>query len=124
MNVRRWVSFSLLPALFFAAACQRFEKPEEQEGLDKDTHSYSYVSFPESKMKQVALDVPGVHDVQMEYNGKNVMMYIIPEENVKPAQYRDLANRVHKRVSQAAPITPFHIRIIRPKPRFDGDRGY
>ncbi|WP_124728352.1 hypothetical protein [Staphylospora marina] len=104
--------------------CQRHEKPEEQEGLDKDSHSYSYVSYDEARMKQVALDVPGVEDVRMEYNGKHVMMYIIPEKTVKPEHYHHLANQVHKKVSQTTPITPFHVRILKPNPRFDGDPGY
>jgi len=96
-------------------ACQRFEEPEDQTGLDKDSHSYSYVSFPESKMKQAAMDVPGVIDVRMEYKDwRNVIMYIVPDEGIRPDEYKKLATAVYDRVSKTAPITPFHVKVIEP----------
>ena len=103
----------LLSVMLFA--CQRFEKPMKQEGLDKDSRSYSNVSFPESRMKQVARNVEGVEDVRVEYNQKNIIMYILPAGDIKSSKYRDLANRVHKKVSQATPINPFRVEIVPPE---------
>ncbi|MBA4543042.1 MULTISPECIES: hypothetical protein [Thermoactinomyces] len=104
---------SLFLACFFTA-CQRFEKTEDQTGLDKDSHSYTHMGYPESKMKQVALSVPGVRDVRMEYNGEKIMMYIVPEGDFPRSRYHDLVDLIQKRLRSAAPINPVHIKIIKP----------
>lgn len=96
-------------------ACQRFEKPTEREGLDKDSHSYSNVSFPESRMKQIARNVEGVEDVRVEYNQKNIVMYVLPASHLSASEYRDLANRVYKKVNQSTPLNPFHVEIVPPE---------
>jgi hypothetical protein len=99
-------------ALVLMAACQRFEKPEHQTGLDKDSRSYSYVGYPESKMRQVALTVDGVQDARVKYDGRNILLYIVPDRRITRDQYRDLADRVYRRVSQAALLNPFHVKIV------------
>lgn len=99
----------------FLFACQRFEKPIQREGLDKDSHSYSYVSFPESRMKQVAMNVEGVEDVRIEYDQNKIMMYILPATTIHPAKYRELANLVYKKVNRATPVNPFHVVIVDPE---------
>lgn len=95
--------------------CQRFEKPTERTGLDKDSHSYSYVSFQESKFKQIAMNVPGVRDVRMEYDGRKVILMVLPEKGWRPEQYRILANRVYHKVNMGSPVTPVHVKVIAPE---------
>lgn len=103
----------LLSVMLFA--CQRFEKPAEREGLDKDSHSFTNMGFPESKMKQVARDVEGVEDVRVEYKQQKIIMYILPEKHIPSSKYRDLANRVYEKVNEATPSNPFHVKIVPPE---------
>jgi hypothetical protein len=86
----------------------------ERTGLDKDSHTYSFMGYEESRMKNVALAVKGVRNVSIEYNGKRLMMYVIPDESVHPRDYRDLANRVFHEVNRATSLTPFHVKILPP----------
>lgn len=111
---RFFCMFACLLTLFMFA-CQRFEKPTRREGLDMDSHSYSHVSFPESRMKQVAMNVDGVEDVRIEYNQNKIMMYVLPATTVRPAKYREMANLVYKKVNRATPLNPFHVVVVPPE---------
>lgn len=99
---------------FVLIACQRFEKPADQTGLDKDSHSYTHMSYDESRMKQAAMDVPGVSDVRVEYDFRNLVMFVTPDEDIRPNEYKRLAERVYRRVSQTTPITPIHVKVVPP----------
>lgn len=113
--MKRFFCLFLCLLALFLFACQRFEKPTQREGLDKDSHSYSYISFPESRMKQVAMNIEGVKDVRVEYNQNRIMMYILPATTIPPAKYREMANLIYKKVNQVTPVNPFHVVIVPPE---------
>jgi hypothetical protein len=115
---KRWILLCITALIL--VGCQRFERPTERTGLDKDSHSYSYVSYPETKVKQVAMNVPGVRDVRMEYNGSKIMLMVLPDEEWRPDQYRELANRVYQKVNRASPLNPVHVQVIAPEDWLQG----
>jgi hypothetical protein len=92
---------------------------EQRQGLDNDSHSYSYVSYADNKMRQAALNVEGVKDVFIEYDGRNIMLYVIPKKQIDPAQYPFIAEQVEKRVKSAAPQNPFHVRVLQAQDYFE-----
>ncbi len=102
-------------AMIQLVACQRFEKPEERTGLDNDSHSYSNLSYPESNMKIAAMNVEGVKDVVIQYNGRDLMVYVIPKRQIDPGDYPRMAEQVRKAVRSAARINPFKVRIVEPE---------
>lgn len=113
--MKRFFSVLLCFLTLFLFACQRFEQPAKREGLDKDSHSYTYISYPESSMKQIAMDIEGVEDVRIEYNRNKIMMYILPATNIHPSKYRKMANLVYKKVNQVTPVNPFHVVVVPPE---------
>lgn len=113
MNWKLFVVLCL--AMIQLVACQRFEKPEERTGLDNDSHSYSNVGYPESKMKIAAMNVRGVKDVVIEYNGRNIMVYVIPKRQIDPGEYPRIAEQVRKVLSSEAPVNPFKVRVLKPE---------
>ncbi|MBD1372241.1 hypothetical protein IC620_07670 [Hazenella sp. IB182357] len=102
-------------------ACQRFEKPEDQTGLDKDSHSYSNVGYPDSRMKQMALQIKEVEDVVIEYTGRRIVVYVIPNGEVHRDQYKELEREVRKKVEQVTPQTPFQVEVVDPHTLFNED---
>ncbi|SEN48495.1 hypothetical protein [Lihuaxuella thermophila] len=113
MNWKLFVVLGL--AIIQLVACQRFEKPEARTGLDNDSHSYSYVGYPESKMKIAAMNVAGVKSVVIKYNGRNIMVYVIPKRQIDPRDYPHIAEQVRKAVSREAPVNPFQVRVLKPE---------
>jgi tRNA 2-selenouridine synthase SelU len=106
-------------ALIWMTACQRNEPMEQRQGLDNDSHSYSYVSYADNKMRQAALNVKGVKDVLIKYNGRNIMLYVIPKKQIDPVHYPFIAEEVRKKVQDAAPQNPFHVRVLRAQDYFE-----
>ncbi|MBA4496197.1 hypothetical protein ACFO25_17140 [Paenactinomyces guangxiensis] len=107
--------FILCLVLLQLVACQRFERPEERTGLDNDSHSFTNVGFPESKMKIAGMNVAGVKDIVIDYNGRNIMVYVIPKRQIDPAQYPRIAREVHRVIKREAPVNPFKVRVLSPE---------
>jgi hypothetical protein len=91
--------------------CQRTAAPEKRTGLDNDTRSYSYVSYPESKMVQAAKTVDAVYRAKMQYTGRNIIMDIYVKPGVDPSDYSMIEAQVRRVVTQAAPLNPFILHI-------------
>ena len=103
-----WI-FLCLGLLF--TGCQRYTAPERREGLDNDTHSYSYVSYPESRMIQAAKTVDAVHRAKVEYTGKNIIMDVYVKPGVRTRDYAMIEAQVRRKVTQSAPLNPFILHI-------------
>jgi hypothetical protein len=110
MKGRKWLLIGC--ALIWMTACQRNEPMEQRQGLDNDSHSYSYVSYAENRMRQAALNVKGVKDVLIKYDGRDIMLYVIPKKQIDPVQYPFIAEQVQAKVRSAAPQNPFHVRVL------------
>lgn len=109
----KYLIFLVLISFLFVA-CQRFENPADQTGLDKDSHSYTNMGYEETRMKNAALDVPGVSDVRVEYDFRNLVMYVIPTSDIPPSEYQKLADKVYRRVSQTTIVNPVHVKVVPP----------
>lgn len=99
---------------FLIMGCQRFEPPQEQSGLDKDSHSYTYMGYPDQKIKQAVEGLRGVKEVTTEYNGKKIIMHVYLDASIPQNQLQRFQQRIRHRVNQAAPINPVHIIIHSP----------
>jgi hypothetical protein len=106
-------------ALIWMTACQRHEPMEQRQGLDNDSHSYSYVGYPIQRMREAALNVKGVKDVRVEYQDRDIMLYVIPKKQMDPARYPLIAEEVQKKVRSVALQNPFHIRILQAQDYFE-----
>jgi hypothetical protein len=91
--------------------CQRYEKPSEREGLDNDSHSYSYVGYSDNLMKEAARNVDGVQDVLVDYNWGNIIVTVIPQPNVKESEYPRLAREVRREIMEVNFINPFRVQV-------------
>lgn len=103
-----WIFFCFSLLLI---GCQRTTAPEKRTGLDNDSYSYSYVSYPESKMIQAAKTVDAVYQAKMKYTGRNIVMDIYVKPDIKPSDYAMIEAQVRKKVTQAAPLNPFILHI-------------
>jgi hypothetical protein len=106
-------------ALIGITACQRDEPMEQRQGLDNDSHSYSYVGYPKDRMREAALQVEGVKDVHIKYNGQNILLYVIPKKQMNPAQYPWIAEEVQRKVRSTAPQNPFRVRVLQAQDYFE-----
>lgn len=102
----------LILALIHLVACQRAEHPESRTGLDNDSRSYSYVSFPETNMRQAAMTVSGVKDVVIKYDGQQINVYVVPKRQMDPGDYDKMEAEVRRKVNAVAPYNPFKVRIV------------
>lgn len=91
--------------------CQRTAAPEKRTGLDNDTHSYNYVSYPESRMIQAATSIDAVYTAKVHYNGRNIIMDIYVKQGVQPRDYALIEAQVRKKVTQSAPLNPFILHV-------------
>lgn len=99
---------------FLIAGCQRFEPPKDQSGLDKDSHSYTYMGYPDQKIKQAIEGLKGIKEVTTEYNGKKIIMHVYLNGSIPQNKLNHFKQRIRHRVNQAAPINPVHI-IVHPQ---------
>lgn len=97
---------------------------EKRQGLANDSRSYSFVSYPADRMKQAALNVKGVKDVSIHYNGKELYVDIIPKKQMDPASYPDMVKKVEREVKIAAPLNPVHVRILHAEHLFSNHRTH
>ncbi|SHE80595.1 hypothetical protein SAMN05444392_103221 [Seinonella peptonophila] len=111
LTVRRFVQLCCIFLLILPIACQRFESPKEQTGLDKDSHSYTNVGYPASKMIQAVQSIRGVKRVTTHYDGKRITMHVYV--TVPKAYFNSMRRAVKDRVNQVAPLNPVHV-IIQP----------
>jgi hypothetical protein len=107
----RQISWIFLCFSLLLVACQRMNPPENRVGLDNDSHSYSYVSFPESRMIQAAKTIDAVSRAKVEYNGVNIIMDIYVKPGVHPRNYALIEAQVRKKVTQSAPLNPFILQV-------------
>jgi hypothetical protein len=111
VKMLRQIGWIILCVGLLAAGCQRTTAPEKRTGLDNDTRSYSYVSYPESKMVQAAKTVDAVHQAKIEYTGKNIIMDVYVRPGVKQSDYAMIEAQVRRVVTQSAPLNPFILHI-------------
>jgi hypothetical protein len=107
----RQLGWLFLCLVILLTGCQRTEPLEHREGLDNDTHSYSYVGYPENKMVQAAKTINGVNRAKVEYTGKNIIMDVYVKPGIEPRDYALIEAQVRKVVTQAAPLNPFILHI-------------
>jgi hypothetical protein len=98
--------------LAVSTGCQWAKPPEQRQGLSNDSQSYTYVGYPESHMVQAAENVKGVRSARVDFNGQRLIVYVTPENWVKPHQYARLKRWVHRNVGDIAPHKPFEVRIL------------
>jgi hypothetical protein len=91
--------------------CQRTVAPEKRVGLNNDSHSYSYVSYPESRMIHAAQTVEQVTKAKVHYNGRNIVMDVYIRPGVKKSEYAKIESLVRKAVTHAAPLNPFILNL-------------
>lgn len=107
----RQIGWIILCIGLLITGCQRTAAPEKRTGLDNDSRSYTYVSYPETKMVQAAETVDAVYRAKMEYTGRNIIMDIYVRPNVDPSDYAMIEAQVRRVVTQAAPLNPFILHI-------------
>jgi hypothetical protein len=107
----RQIGWFVLCLGLLVTGCQRTAAPEKRTGLDNGTHSYSYVSYPESKMVQAAKTVTAVHRAKIQYTGRNIIMDVYVKPGVKPSDYAMIEAQVRRKVTQSAPLNPFILHI-------------
>lgn len=123
VSVMRWI-WVLSCSLLLLMGCQRAVPMEKRQGLANDSRSYSFVSYPADRMKQAALNVKGVKDVSIHYNGKELYVDIIPKKQMDPASYPDMVKKVEREVKIAAPLNPVHVRILHAEHLFSNHRTH
>jgi hypothetical protein len=112
MKCRTFISLTCSLLLTVSAGCQWAKPPEQRQGLTNDSQSYTYVGYPESRLVQAAQIVKGVRSAHVDYNGRRLIVYVKPEDWVKPSQYARLKRLVHRNVGDIAPNNPFEVRIL------------
>lgn len=111
MHFFKQLMLFVLILFLFITGCQRFEDPKEQTGLDKDSHSYSYMGYPDNKIKQSVQYIRGVKRVTTDYNGERITMHVYLNPSLSQNEVKKLKKEIRHRVNQAAPLNPVHIII-------------
>jgi hypothetical protein len=108
--IMNWIRFALAMILcVLFVACQRFEPMEQREGLDNDSHSYSYVGYPHSRMITAAKSIKGVKSAEVKYNGEQIIMTVYVDKRIPKQRFPELEKQIRRVVADSAPINPFRL---------------
>lgn len=107
----RQIGWIVLCLGLLLTGCQRMVAPEKRVGLDNDSKSYSYVSYPESRMIHAAQTVDQVAKAKVHYNGKHIVMDVYIRPGINKSDYPKIEAQVRKAVTHAAPLNPFILNV-------------
>jgi hypothetical protein len=82
---------------------------EQREGLDNDSHSYSYIGYSDTRMVLAAKSIKGVKNAEIKYNGKQIIMTVYVDSSIPKHRFPELEKRIRRAVAGSAPVNPFRL---------------
>lgn len=113
MALRGRIFLSLFAFLLILCGCQLLSTPKHQEGLTKDSRSYSYLGYHDNKIRVAARNVKGVKRVTTDYDGRRILVRVYLDRSIPYHAYRKKEKELREMINAAAPLSPIHI-ILKP----------
>lgn len=113
MARRSRILFPFLALFLILCGCQLLSTPKHQEGLTKDSRSYSYLGYNDTKMRLAARNVKGVKRVTTDYDGRRILVRVYLDRSIPYYEYRKKEKELREVMNAAAPLNPVHI-ILKP----------